>query len=89
MPTKDERLEMRVSKHDRALIEDAAKRLHEPVSDFARSAAVTRAHQVLARSEITLMPSEQFDALLHSLDQAEDAPRLAQAFAQPRQFKRA
>jgi uncharacterized protein (DUF1778 family) len=89
MPTKDERLEMRVSKTDRDLIEDAANRLHEKVSDFARSAAITRAQQVLARAEITLMSAEQFDTLLDSLDQADDAPRLAQAFAEPRQFKRA
>lgn len=88
MPTKDERLEMRVSSADRALIEDAANRLHEKVSDFARSAAVTRAQQVLARAEITLMPPEQFDELLHSLDQADEAPRLAQAFARPKRFKR-
>jgi uncharacterized protein (DUF1778 family) len=89
MPTKDERLEMRVSRTDRALIEDAASRLDEKVSDFARSAAVMRAQQVLARTETTLMPLEQFEGLLHSLDQADEAPRLAKAFAQPRRFKRA
>jgi len=89
MATKDDRLEMRVSSADRALIEDAANRLHEKVSDFARSAAVMRAQQVLARTEVTLMPLEQFEGLLHSLDQADDAPRLTEAFAQPRRFKRA
>lgn len=88
MPTKDERLEMRVSKADRDLIEHAANRLDEKVSDFARSAAVTRAQQVLARTEMTLMPLEQFEGLINSLDQADAAPRLTEAFARPRRFKR-
>lgn len=88
-PTKNERLEMRVSKTDRALIEDAAEAAQESVSDFTRSAALTRAERVLARANVTLMDAQQFDALLQSLDQPDDAPSLARAFAQPRRYKRA
>jgi uncharacterized protein (DUF1778 family) len=86
--TKNERLEMRVSKADRDLIESAASIVEENVSDFTRSAAVDRAHQVLALAERTLMPAEQFDELLRSLDQADHAPTLAKAFEVPRRFKR-
>lgn len=88
MATKDERLEMRVSKTDRALIEDAANHLRESVSDFTRNAALDRAQNVLARTEVVLMPADQFDALLASLDAAEEAPSLAKALARPRRFKR-
>jgi len=89
MTTKNERLEMRLSKADRDLIESAASIMKENISDFTRSAAVERAHQVLALAERTLMPAEQFDELLRSLDQADHAPALAEAFEQPRRFKRA
>lgn len=81
MPGKSERLEMRISTSDRELIEDAARAVGEAASEFARSAAVTRARQVLARAEITLMPAEQFDGLLRSLDEPDEAARLARAFA--------
>lgn len=88
MSTKNDRLEMRVSKADRALIEDAAEHLDESVSDFTRNAALRRAEKVLARMNVTLMPAEQFDALLESLDIADDAPALKKAFERPRRFER-
>jgi len=88
MATKDERLEMRVSKSDRALIEDAAHQLRESVSDFTRDAALNRALRVLARTDVVMMPADQFDALLESLDVADEAPGLAKAFARPRRFER-
>jgi uncharacterized protein (DUF1778 family) len=87
--TKDERLEMRLSKADRDMIEDAAALVHENVSDFTRSAVLRQAQRVLARAELTLMPAEQFDDLLYSLDQPDQAPTLARKFAEPRRFKRA
>lgn len=88
MNIKNERLEMRVSKSDRELIEDAAEKLQENVSDFTRTAALGRAEKVLARTSATLMPAEQFDALLESLDIADDAPALKRAFERPRRFER-
>jgi uncharacterized protein (DUF1778 family) len=86
--TKKERLEMRLSETDRALIEDAAEKLHENVSDFTRTAALRRAEKVLARTNVTLMSADQFDALLESLDIADDAPALAKAIDRPRRFER-
>ncbi|HWD02261.1 MAG TPA: DUF1778 domain-containing protein [Amycolatopsis sp.] len=88
MATKDERLEMRVSKADRTLIEDAADRLHQSVSDFTRNAVIDRARNILARAEITIMPASQFDELFASLDVADSAPALERAFAKERRFKR-
>jgi uncharacterized protein (DUF1778 family) len=88
MAIKDGRIEMRVSKDDRTLIEDAAKYTDENVSDFTRTAALKRAERVLARANVTLMPEEQFDALLSSLDVADAAPGLEKAFAEPRRFTR-
>jgi uncharacterized protein (DUF1778 family) len=47
-----------------------------------------RAQQVLARAGVVLMPADQFDSLLASLDAADEAPALAKAFARPRRFER-
>lgn len=88
-PTKSERLELRVSKSDRALIEEAAEAVQESVSDFTRSAALTQAERVLARANVTLMEAEQFDALLQSLDEPDEAPTLARAFKLPKRYTRA
>lgn len=88
-PAKNERLELRVSKTDRALIEDAAEATQESVSDFTRSAALARAERVLARANVTLMDAQQFDALLQSLDRPDEAPALARAFAKPNRYTRA
>jgi len=88
MATKDARVEMRLSHHDRTQIERAAERLDENVSDFTRSAALERASRILGRSDQTLMDAQQFDALVTSLDVADDAPGLADALSRPRRFRR-
>ncbi|GAB2744118.1 DUF1778 domain-containing protein [Amycolatopsis magusensis] len=86
--TKNDRVELRMSSADRQLLESAAEHVHETLSDFTRSAAVQRAQNVLARTAITLMPADQFDGLLHSLDVADPAPKLAEVAARPRRFER-
>jgi len=44
---------------------------------------------VLARADVTLMPAEQFDTLMDSLEIPDQAPRLLEAATRPRRFKRA
>jgi uncharacterized protein (DUF1778 family) len=85
---KSERIEMRIDPQRHQLIQDAAEHVHEGMSDFVRRAATERAERILARAEHTLMPAEQFDALLFSLDTADEAPTLARAFDRPRRFDR-
>lgn len=80
------RFEVRVSKADRDLLDDAADHLDEKESGPTRKAAATEAQRVLARSEVVTMPADRFDALLSSLDSADDAPVLRAAFERPRRF---
>jgi uncharacterized protein (DUF1778 family) len=62
------RFEFRVRPEDKARIEAAAAITHESASDFARAAAMERAEAVLHRQEVTLVPSDFFDALMDSLE---------------------
>lgn len=86
--TKTDRLEVRVTPLSRAHISDAAEKVNESVSDFIRNAALDRADKILALSSRTLMPAEQFDALIKSLDVPDEAPNLAKLAAEPRRFAR-
>lgn len=61
---------------------------HESVSGFVIRAAQAEAERVLARTDVTLMPAEQFDAMITSLDEPDPAPNLARAAARARRFQR-
>ena len=84
--SKTERIELRVSPEDKDAITAAAAMEHTTTTEFVRHAVLERAQHVQARSDRTLMPAEQFDALVAALDTADDAPNLARAFARPRRF---
>jgi uncharacterized protein (DUF1778 family) len=52
------------------MIERAAELAHEPVGEFARTAAEARAEQVIREHEATTaVPAEFFDELLAALDE--------------------
>ncbi len=55
-------------------------------TDFVRGAVLDRVRHVQARTNRTLMPAEQFDALVAALDVPDDTPSLARAFARERRF---
>lgn len=84
--SKTERIELRVSAEDKDAITAAAAMEHTTTTEFIRHAVLDRAQHVQARSERTLMPAEQFDALVAALDVAEEAPNLARTFARRRRF---
>jgi uncharacterized protein (DUF1778 family) len=84
--SKTERIELRVSAEDKHAIAAAAAMEHTTTTEFVRHAVLERAQHVHARAHRTLMPAEQFDALVAALDIADDTPSLAQAFARPRRF---
>ncbi|WP_067863904.1 type II toxin-antitoxin system TacA family antitoxin [Nocardia shimofusensis] len=88
MSTKTERFEIRLAAEGRDQIEEAAGAVGETLTEFVRNAAIQRADRVLALSSRTLMPAEQFDAMLESLDVADEAPTLAAVVARPRRFVR-
>ncbi len=85
---KTKRKEVRLDPNSEALIEQAAQVLHISSSSFMVDAAVDQAERVLARADHTMMPAEQFDALVASLDAPDNAPTLARVASAPRRFKR-
>lgn len=63
------RLEFRVRPDRKSLIERAAELVHEPVSEFARTAAEEKADRIIREHEATTtVPAEFFDDLLDALD---------------------
>lgn len=84
--SKTERIELRVSAADKDAIAAAAALEQTTTTEFVRQAILERAQYVQARSDRTLMPAEQFDALVAALDVADETPNLAQEFARPRRF---
>ena len=77
MAAKTERIEMRADAQSSARIAEAAEAKHVTVSAFVLEAAVKAADHVLARSDVTVMPVEQFDQLIASLDVPDEAPALS------------
>jgi uncharacterized protein (DUF1778 family) len=86
--TKTERVEVRVAPQSHEQISAAAEAVHETTSEFMRNAALDRADKILALSSRTLMPAEQFDAMIRALDTPDDAPDLEKLAAQARRFSR-
>jgi uncharacterized protein (DUF1778 family) len=69
---------------DAERISRAAATVRQWVSSFVLSAALYEADIVLVRSDPTLMPAEQFDVLINSLDTPDEAPHLMRIAAQHR-----
>lgn len=55
---------------------------------FVLDAVATAAERVLAEPDQTMMPADQFDALIASLDTPDQAPKLAQVAAKQRRSGR-
>lgn len=88
MQPKTDRIEIRTDPASRDRITQAAGLIHASVSTFVLAAASAEADRVLARADRTLMPAEQFDQLLTSLDLPDEAPTLTRVATKPRRFTR-
>ena len=88
MGAKTQRIEMRTDPDSEALIVQAARLTHQSVSAFVLDAATAEARRVLARVDHVVMPADQFDALISSLDTSADAPALTRAARRERRFTR-
>jgi uncharacterized protein (DUF1778 family) len=84
--SRTERIELRVSADDKAAIAAAAAAEQVTTTDFVRDAVLDRVQHLRARADRTLMPAAQFDALVASLETADETPNLARAFARRRRF---
>lgn len=88
-PTKDSRLNLRLRTADDELIRHAAAQLGQPVSDFLTSAAVDRAHAVLADQRDFPLDDATWDAFTKLVDQPpRPAPRLVELFARQQRITR-
>lgn len=83
---KTARIELRVSPEDKDTITSAAAMEQTTTTEFVRLAVLDRARHVRARADRTLMPADQFDALVAALDTPDGTPNLARAFARRRPF---
>lgn len=88
MSIKEARLDFRLAPEAKARIERAAKLTSESVSAFVVQAAISAADDILAREDVTVMPAEQFDALMAALDTVDSAPALTLLGQRDRRYVR-
>lgn len=88
MAVKAERVEARLTPVQRRQIEQAAALAGESVSGFIVLAALERAESVVVERATTVVTADYFDQLVASLDQPDEAPRLARATRTARRRRR-
>jgi len=86
--TKTRRVELRTDPATDDLITEAAGLLQVAKSAFVANAARQAAERIIARSNVTLMSPEVFDAMMQSLDVPDDSPELAKVARLPRLITR-
>ena len=82
--TKTRRVELRTDPATDDLITAAASILHIAKSAFVADAARHAAERIVARSNVTLMSPDVFDAMMDSLKTADESPKLAALAELPR-----
>ncbi|MEU4406822.1 DUF1778 domain-containing protein [Streptosporangium sp. NPDC023963] len=86
MADETHRIETRADTAAEALIVQAAQASGESISSFVLRAACAEDRRVLARPDATLMPADQFDDLVASLDEPDEAPALRKAARRRRAY---
>lgn len=86
--TKTRRLELRTDETTDQLISEAAELLHVSKTAFVTDAARQAAERVVARADTTLMAPEIFDAMMASLDVADESSELETLSKLPRLIRR-
>jgi uncharacterized protein (DUF1778 family) len=84
MPTKTERIEVRVTPEHKDLFERAAAALGQPLSGFAVTTLLERAREVLAHHHVTRLGIRDWRRFDEILDDDEVAPALREAVARAR-----
>lgn len=85
---KSERIEARATADEVAVIARAAELSNSTVSAFVVGAAMAKAETVVARAGHTLMPAEQFDAMIAALDDATPITEVVELAKRPRRIAR-
>ena len=82
------RLEARIDVELDDLIIEAADRLNVTKTAFVSDAVREAALKVIARTDVTMMAAEVFDAMMASIDVADESPELEDLAALPRVLTR-
>ena len=85
---KTRRFELRTDETTDQLISEAAELLHVSKTAFVTDAARQAAERVVARADTTLMAPEIFDAMMASLDVADESSELETLSKLPRLIRR-
>lgn len=85
---KSRRLELRTDETTDQLISEAAELLHVSKTAFVTDAARQAAERVVARADTTIMAPEIFDAMIASLDVADESSELETLSKLPRLIRR-
>jgi len=86
--TKSRQLELRIDETTDRIIGLAAQLMHTPKSAFVASAAREAAEKVIARTDVTLVAPEVFDAMMASLDHPDASAELAALAELPKRIRR-
>lgn len=77
---KVERINIRATEEEKALVEAAARASHMSATQFMMQAAIASAEDVLAEQRVLLVPPEDWDAFMKRLDEpARVIPELREA----------
>ncbi|MBS1836759.1 MAG: DUF1778 domain-containing protein [Actinobacteria bacterium] len=88
-PTKDSRMNVRLRAADDELIRRAAEQTGQSLSEFLTTAAIERAHEVLADQRDFVVHEGTWDEFIRLLDEpARPDPRLVELFARPQRITR-
>ena len=86
-PTKTQRIDLRATRRQETLIQQAASQTDRSVSEFILSSATFEAERILADRRWFSVTSEQFEAIKAVLDAPlEETPRFARLWNRPSPF---
>ncbi|MCA0436315.1 MAG: DUF1778 domain-containing protein [Austwickia sp.] len=83
---KTERINLRATQRQEALLRQAAEAADTSMSDFILSSAVVQAERVLADRRWFVATQEQYDEFVRLLDAPMETPKLAALFAEESPF---
>lgn len=79
---KDERLSIRATPGQKAVLSQAARARHTTVSQFVLETAVLAAHQVVAEEARLRVSAQEYESLAKAMDEATPSGRLRKALDQ-------
>jgi uncharacterized protein (DUF1778 family) len=86
---KDERLELRLTKDAKRILQQAAAVRHKSLSEFVTDSSITAAYDTLADRRLFILDDKQWDAFMKALDAPpKPNPRLRKLMSRTPAWKR-